>query len=258
MKKLNISVQDAIDLIKDARSTVCPNAGFMRQLKKFYYTKLHPELAHEFNQEGTTTSGATATQGTATSAAAATPSQDEPPPQASATQPEPSAPEPTPLPNCKYYTCRFCSTRMFDETDLVPHQPGKHQFQHHKRSVCILLRVASQVTTSNRDKNNTEVSCTSYFLDERPWMGDISELEGRIKCPKCSKVVGSWKWDGTQCSCGYAAKFILWLLCKSSSSVVCEVPGVRQLFKFRKQEWTKDYLQDNSQWLQACLQPKMR
>jgi len=27
--------------------------------------------------------------------------------------------------------------------------------------------------------------------------------EGRLSCPKCSSVLGSFNWSGSQCSCGY-------------------------------------------------------
>jgi hypothetical protein len=39
------------------------------------------------------------------------------------------------------------------------------------------------------------------------WMGDVSAIEGKLNCPKCSGRVGSWKWNGDQCSCGYDATF---------------------------------------------------
>jgi hypothetical protein len=42
----------------------------------------------------------------------------------------------------------------------------------------------------------------SYFLDMMDWMGEMPELEGPLKCPKCKSRVGSYKWTGAQCSCG--------------------------------------------------------
>jgi dual specificity phosphatase 12 len=33
-------------------------------------------------------------------------------------------------------------------------------------------------------------------------MGDLSDTEGKLACPKCSCKVGQWNWSGAQCSCG--------------------------------------------------------
>lgn len=44
--------------------------------------------------------------------------------------------------------------------------------------------------------------CNSYFLDEQEWMGNCSEPEGKLYCPKCNFRVGSFCWAGSQCSCG--------------------------------------------------------
>jgi hypothetical protein len=47
------------------------------------------------------------------------------------------------------------------------------------------------------------MECTSIFIDAAlEWMGEMSETEGKLQCPKCSGKVGSWNWAGAQCSCG--------------------------------------------------------
>jgi hypothetical protein len=44
--------------------------------------------------------------------------------------------------------------------------------------------------------------CTSIFLNEpTEWMDDISEIEAKLLCPKCSNRVGSYCWAGLKCSC---------------------------------------------------------
>lgn len=45
-------------------------------------------------------------------------------------------------------------------------------------------------------------ACTSIFLHEPlEWMEELSDLEGKILCPKCKNKVGSYCWAGIQCSC---------------------------------------------------------
>lgn len=85
----------------------------------------------------------------------------------------------------KFYTCRKCRFKVFEEKDLVPHEPSIHTFSHHKAK-------GSESTPE----------CTSFFIENKEWMVGTHEVSGRIDCPKCGSVLGKWKWDGTQCSCG--------------------------------------------------------
>ena len=51
--------------------------------------------------------------------------------------------------------------------------------------------------------------CTSYFTEQPEWVvGD--DTGGRLLCPnpKCQSRVGTWKWDGLQCSCGFFFCFV--------------------------------------------------
>lgn len=46
--------------------------------------------------------------------------------------------------------------------------------------------------------------CAHYFLDPLSWMrGELEQgkLEGRLECPKCNTNVGKYAWQGMQCSC---------------------------------------------------------
>lgn len=92
-----------------------------------------------------------------------------------------------PQPKKYFYTCRKCRFIVFTDEDLVPHEVSVHKFSHYK----------------SRDSNSAQSTCTSYFVENKPWMGELDDVSGRIDCPKCKGVLGKWKWDGTQCSCGY-------------------------------------------------------
>ncbi|CAH1781057.1 unnamed protein product [Owenia fusiformis] len=50
----------------------------------------------------------------------------------------------------------------------------------------------------------TPMPCTrSLFIEPIKWMeNEISEIEGKIMCPKCSAKLGSFKWMGERCPCG--------------------------------------------------------
>jgi dual specificity phosphatase 12 len=86
------------------------------------------------------------------------------------------------------YACRICREILCGDDDLQdpPHVPARHQFSYRKQMA-----------------GTAGSSCQSLFLGSGlPWMGDISEHEGKFCCPYCNAKLGIWKWAGTQCSCG--------------------------------------------------------
>jgi len=86
------------------------------------------------------------------------------------------------------YACKICRSVVFHDLDIVEHERGggKESFKWHKQDAGIA----------------SAPGCTSYFLDEMPWMGTCKGTEGKLFCPKCKGKIGSWVWNGTQCSCG--------------------------------------------------------
>ncbi|ANB13451.1 tyrosine protein phosphatase YVH1 [Sugiyamaella lignohabitans] len=48
-------------------------------------------------------------------------------------------------------------------------------------------------------------SCMSYFIEPVVWMRpelEKGELEGKLNCPGCEAKLGSYRWQGSKCSCG--------------------------------------------------------
>eukprot|EP01121_Diplochlamys_sp_Union-15-3_P017345 TRINITY_DN6088_c0_g1_i1.p1 TRINITY_DN6088_c0_g1~~TRINITY_DN6088_c0_g1_i1.p1 ORF type:complete len:128 (-),score=26.03 TRINITY_DN6088_c0_g1_i1:75-428(-) len=86
----------------------------------------------------------------------------------------------------RYFTCRVCRQKIFDEQELVPHEKSKHS---------LTLKQTKGIVPKT-------VECTSYFISEKEWMGELSSIDGKLLCPKCRGRVGSYRWDGAQCSCG--------------------------------------------------------
>jgi dual specificity phosphatase 12 len=87
------------------------------------------------------------------------------------------------------YACRTCRFALFGDDDLQSpqHVPSKHHFSHKKQ----------------RGSAVQHHECQSIFLQSgRPWMDNMSDVEGKLACPKCDAKVGSWNWSGAQCSCG--------------------------------------------------------
>jgi len=83
------------------------------------------------------------------------------------------------------FACKKCRTIIFNDFDLINHQQG-----------------GGNLFRGKREYGARTADCTSYFLDEMPWMGSCLETEGKLFCPKCCGKIGSWVWNGTQCSCG--------------------------------------------------------
>lgn len=84
------------------------------------------------------------------------------------------------------YACRKCRFILLGANDLQdpPHVPSKHKFSQRKHDV-----------SSN--------ACQSLFLHSGiDWMGNMSEVDGKLTCPNCETKVGIWNWSGAQCSCG--------------------------------------------------------
>lgn len=62
----------------------------------------------------------------------------------------------------------------------------------------MLHRISQQIQSKGRWK------CQHVFLEPVLWLKDElekGELEGRLQCPRCSTKVGSYHWQGMQCSC---------------------------------------------------------
>ncbi|XP_049850010.1 probable dual specificity protein phosphatase DDB_G0281963 [Schistocerca gregaria] len=94
------------------------------------------------------------------------------------------------------YSCKICRTSLFQEADVVLHCIGQHTHSYKK-------------IRKDIKSDSIPLTCTSWFIKRKDWMGDMTELQGDIACPKCHTRLGSWKWDGSQCSCGtWVAPFI--------------------------------------------------
>jgi dual specificity phosphatase 12 len=184
MKKFKISLQDATETVSDIRSSICPNAGFVRQLEQ-YYLNLHPELK---KKEFVASIAESSSAHVSLPLVVETASISIEPHVFYETVPQQATVEVTE--DKVVYSCRTCRRPLFTMDDIMPHQAGKHNIAYHKRD-------KGNATSSE------QVVCSSFYLQEPlQWMGIVDENEGKIACSKCQSRVGFWKWDGQQCSCG--------------------------------------------------------
>jgi len=86
-----------------------------------------------------------------------------------------------------HYSCRNCRMQLFTDSNISIHESGDGQ--------------TSFKSWNKRDKTYS-VECNSYFLEEpEPWMTELDSVQGKLCC-SCGHRLGTWKWQGVQCSCG--------------------------------------------------------
>mmetsp|Transcript_4090 Transcript_4090/g.4737 ORF Transcript_4090/g.4737 Transcript_4090/m.4737 type:complete len:173 (-) Transcript_4090:83-601(-) len=91
------------------------------------------------------------------------------------------------------FCCKRCREPLFDKRNTSKHAEGQQQISRRRKQ---------KDKISNNGTKLMESSCMSYFLLEAVnWM-PVSEVEGKIVCPKCSTKCGNYTWSGAQCSCG--------------------------------------------------------
>lgn len=201
-RKLSISLKDAFDILQSARRGIKPNAGFVKQLKEFH-TTLQAKPAQQENLQQLQSQAIqhqnddvqmkqepvppNVSQESIT--LPSEPQKEEKPIQEE--EPEhPSAAEQPTETTKKEYFCRVCRLKLFEGGDVLEHEVGEGQvaFDWNKRSAT----------------NGDPIACTSVFIrDDLSWLSSLASIEGKLQCPKCSSKLGTWKWDGLQCSCGY-------------------------------------------------------
>ncbi|NXA53285.1 DUS12 phosphatase, partial [Nothocercus julius] len=92
------------------------------------------------------------------------------------------------------YRCRKCRRSLFRSSSILSHMEGSGPTAFaHKR-----------ITDSTQLHNHGCDKCTSYFIEPVQWMEPVllGVMEGQLLCPKCTSKLGSFRWQGEQCSCG--------------------------------------------------------
>ncbi|XP_059277503.1 uncharacterized protein LOC132031524 isoform X1 [Lycium ferocissimum] len=191
MKTEQLSQADAIESLRQSCEFVCPNDGFLDQLKMFeemgfkvdhastVYKRFHLKVLGDCYNRGERidTSKFGADPGLPTENI----SSDVDVSLTKGTTP------------ARAYRCKKCRRVVALQGNVVDHVPGEGEtaFEWHKRR-------------SGNPFNKPDDQCSSVFVEPLRWMRTVEEgaLEGKLLCAHCEARLGYFNWSGIQCSCG--------------------------------------------------------
>lgn len=191
MKTEQLSQEDALESLRKSCEFVCPNDGFLEQLKMFeemgfkvdhaspIYKRFRLKvLGESYDRDGRIdnskfgadpglpTEGVSSEVGTAVDAG---------------------------IVSSPAYRCKKCRRVVAVQDNVVDHVPGEGvaSFEYHKRR-------------SGNPFNKSDETCSSIFVEPLRWMTTVEEgaLEGKLLCANCEGRLGYFNWSGIQCSCG--------------------------------------------------------
>lgn len=192
MRTEQLSFEDALNSLRQSCESVCPNDGFLDQLKMFedmgfkvdhcspIYKRFHLTLLGDSYNRGERIDSSKfgADPGLPTE--------------------EPSSETGTSINKALIstlaYRCKKCRRVVALQRNVVYHTPGEGEasFEWSKRR------------SGNPFNKNDEFECTSLFVEPLRWMKTVEEggLEGKLSCVHCEARLGYFNWSGIQCNCG--------------------------------------------------------
>ncbi|XP_034197795.1 dual specificity protein phosphatase 12-like isoform X2 [Prunus dulcis] len=92
------------------------------------------------------------------------------------------------------FRCKKCRRIVALQDDVVDHIPGEGEksFEWRKRKSSNLSRKSSNLSEDSE--------CSSIFVEPQRWM--TAEGKGKLSCAHCEARLGYFNWSGSQCSCG--------------------------------------------------------
>ncbi|XP_015866380.1 uncharacterized protein LOC107403964 isoform X2 [Ziziphus jujuba] len=189
MRTEHLSQEDAIESLRQSCEFVCPNDGFLDQLKMFekmgfkvdhaspIYKRFHLKVLGELYNRG---------ERIDSSKFGADPGM---PTEFSSEVEAPSVGSNRAI----AYRCKKCRRIVALQENVVDHSPGEGEtsFEWHKRR------------GGNPFNKSDEFECSSIFVEPLRWMtGEEGALEGKLSCVHCEARLGYFNWSGIQCSCG--------------------------------------------------------
>ncbi|PON43607.1 Dual specificity phosphatase [Trema orientale] len=191
MRSEHLSQEDALESLRQSCEFVCPNDGFLDQLKLFeemgfkvdrsnsIYKRFRLKvLGESYNRgERIDSSKLGADPGLPTEVSS-----------------EVEAPSDAGNNSRSAYRCKKCRRVVALQSNVVDHIPGEGEtsFDWHKRK------------SGNPFNKSEETECSSIFVEPLQWMTAVEEgaLEGKLSCAHCEARLGYFNWSGIQCSCG--------------------------------------------------------
>ncbi|XP_020595690.1 dual specificity protein phosphatase 12 [Phalaenopsis equestris] len=191
MRSEQRSQEDALDSLRKCCEFVCPNDGFLEQLKLFEEMGFKVDTASPlYKRFRLKVLGHSYKLGEKVDSSIF----EEDPgslPESSSSSTSESAKENQ---RKTIYRCKKCRRIVALHENVVSHTPGEGEtcFEWHKRK------------GGNPFKRFDEVECSSIFIEPLRWMTTVEEgaLEGKLSCIHCEARLGYFNWSGIQCSCG--------------------------------------------------------
>lgn len=191
MRSEQRSQEDALESLRQCCEFVCPNDGFLEQLKLFEEMGFKVDTASPlYKRFRLKVLGHSYKLGEKVDSSIF---EDDPGslPEYSSSSTSESAKENKPK---TVYRCKKCRRIVALHENVVSHTPGEGEtcFEWHKRK------------SGNPFKRFDEIECSSIFIEPLKWMTSVEEgaLEGKLLCIHCEARLGYFNWSGIQCSCG--------------------------------------------------------
>ncbi|KAF5750297.1 dual specificity protein phosphatase 12-like [Tripterygium wilfordii] len=191
MKTERLSQEDALESLRQSRETVCPNDGFLDQLKMFEQMGFKVDRASPIYKRfrlkvlGDSYNRGEKIDSSKFGADPGLPAEAPAEVEKSPVRGKNRAPA---------YRCKKCRRVVALQENVVDHVPGEGEtsFTWHKRR------------SSNLFNKSDEFECSSIFVEPLKWMTGVEEgaLEGKLSCVHCDARLGYFNWSGIQCSCG--------------------------------------------------------
>ncbi|XP_051185948.1 uncharacterized protein [Lolium perenne] len=182
------SLEEALESLKEINESVCPNDGFLDQLKLFeemgfkvdtsspLYRRFRLKLLGQSYKIGEKIGNHVF--------------EDDP---GVAQQPNPSQELSNKETRKTGYRCKKCRRIIAAEDNVISHTPGEGN---------------SSFEWQDKRKGgrtyNKEQDCSSLYVEPLKWMTPVEDgaLEGKLSCIHCGARLGYFNWSGIQCNCG--------------------------------------------------------
>lgn len=164
MKKYQLSFAEAFERVKKKRKLICPNPGFVSQLKLYKEMGYNIDHNHPKFKLFCLTIAADKVKKVKIL----------PQEYLNVIKPDPGLVQTQPEPNV--YRCKKCRRIVASTSNLLTHY----------------------------DRKTNSICQQTYFIEPLAWMHDITHTtQGKLHCPKCQIKLGSFSWImGSQCPCG--------------------------------------------------------
>lgn len=191
MKAEQLSQEDALESLRQSCDFVCPNDGFLDQLKMFEEMGFRVDYASPmYKRFRLKVLGDSYNRGEKIDSSKFGEDPALPMEKASSYVEASTQKEANPYPA---YRCKKCRRVVALQQNVLDHLPGEGEtsFEWQKRR-------------SGNPFAKPDEECSSIFVEPLRWMTAVEEgaLEGKLCCVHCEARLGYFNWSGIQCSCG--------------------------------------------------------